>query len=188
MVGQILKHRNSISYLLLGWVLVLAGGQSIANDAVQPDRVAEVADLLRGYEWQLDAEKMASMPADSYQTLIAISTDSARPPYIRSRADTALSHYANDVVWQHFNASLVQADAVAQRRLLEIICHTFQNARPQAVEVLASGYLESENAHMRIIAANCLKTIGSASALEKVMHHRADSADTIQPWEREALN
>jgi len=162
--------------LLLLFVIALPG--------LAADREA-VMNLLKGYEWRLDAAGFESLGAEAYRELLAIAADKAELNMVRGRALAALTLYPNQQVWLFFADRVAKpGDAPAlRRRAVDVMCETFATARAQEVEAILVPLLEDGDAHLRIAAAKCLLAMGNDSSKQSLRHYR----DTIDnSWEARA--
>ena len=118
---------------------------------------AELLALLQGYEWQLPRDKFEVLPAETYLALIDIAADEELMSFIRGRALLALSLYENETVWG-FLTSLVadESNGNQRRRVIEVICDTFIEAKSKALSELLLPLLVSTDVHIKTKAAACL--------------------------------
>ncbi len=147
---------------------------------------ARVMPLLKGYEWQFDAEEFRALPANSYQELLRIARDRNHPGFIRERAMAALRLYANDEVWSFFDDEVRNgADKINRRRAVEAMCQAFAQQHPQRVEGAIAHLLDDEDPHLRVIVARCLRTLNSESATQRFGSYRSKISES---WEAEAVD
>ncbi len=156
-----------------------------------------VLQLLKGYEWQIDAALIDALPPSPIDELLVIAGVEGEPSYIRHRALELLGRivgnqaYSNriaaDRVWDFLRQELALSSGVDRRRLVEVMCSGFVQTKPvQLVEALGS-LLESEDIHLKLITARCLTRIGSPAAMNLVSAYRSRAGTTGDSWEREAL-
>lgn len=179
---------NLIMSKMIPILLVACLGMNVFGSDQGAVTESQVLTLLRGFEWQLDAEALRALPADTYKILIEIARGNNYPAYIKSRALATLGHFRNDMVWTFLQSELAIADRIERRRILDTICATFSEARPRQVEAVIDEYLKQEDAHLRVAVARCLQAIGSVSSIEKIKQYQKDTAKTAEPWERNAVN
>jgi len=145
-----------------------------------------VIPLLKGYEWQFDADKFKALPPDSYMELLRIARSEDNPNFIRERAMAALRVYPNDAVWSFFDEEVQNfADIVKRRRGVQAMCQTFAEERPGRVEDAIADLLESEDPHLRVTVARCFKTLNSESALQRLSNYRSKISES---WEAKAVD
>lgn len=145
----------------------------------------QVMPLLKGYEWQFDADRFRALPPDSYRELLQIARNETLPRYMRERAMVALRIYPNDEVWTFFDDELSNAaNSMRQRRAVVAMCQAFAIDRPQRVERAIIDMLGSEDPHLRVKVARCLKILNSESALQRFRSYRSKISEA---WELQAV-
>ncbi len=171
------------------FLISLTAGIAVNLPASESEVTAEhqVLNLLRGYEWQLDIEKLKGLPPGSEKILMTIFGAEKYPQYIRSRALGALAYFPTKGVWEFLQSELAGAAPIARRRIVDTLCQAFTAVRPIELESVIGEYLFQQDAHLRVTVARCLQGIGSDSSREKIHHYRSGMADSIKPWELDAI-
>lgn len=143
-----------------------------------------VMNLLKGYEWRLDADAFESLGADAYRDLLAIAADASELNMVRGRALAALTLYPNQEVWSYLTGEAANGDdPVRRRRAVDAMCEAFAPARAAELETILPPLLENDDAHLRIAAAKCLIRVGGDSSKPALRRYH----DTIEnSWEARA--
>lgn len=171
----VLNLLRTISFLCLGWAAFALAGPS--RD--------EVMALLRGYEWDISADRFAALDGEPWSLLMEIARDDALPDYIRGRARAALTLYPNQQVWQFYRQQLGTETGGGRRRVVDAICEAFVEVRGAGVENVMKPLLRADDAHLRSRAAICLERIDSETAQRAVQQYRQGIAE---PWERQMIS
>lgn len=173
---QTVRIRAPILAVLM---LIAHAGAALADVAAE-----QVLPLLSGYEWRLDSERFAALPAATYQALLEVVASDRYAPFLRERAAVALSLYPNLEVRRFFVDRVhTEPDPVVRRGLVQAFCAGFVRSDPASVEEAMAPLLEERDAHLRVRAAKCLRSLGSASAQQRVEAYRARIRDA---WEARA--
>ena len=169
-----------LSRLYLALVLFSLGFSGVA--ASEAD---EVLASLQGYEWQLDEEKLASLPAGSWEIMLNSAQDEGQSGFIRARAAASLTAFPNDVVWQFFIQGTQNPDSVvARRRSVDGLCAAFGTTRVPALEAVLVPLLEDTDTHLRVQTATCLQLIDTDTARAALATYRDGIS---QDWEARAV-
>lgn len=171
---MVLNLLRTISFLCLGWT-------AFALAAPARD---EVMALLRGYEWDVSADRFEVLDGEPWPVLMEIARDETLPDYIRGRARAALTLYPNQEVWQFYRQQLGTETGGDRRRVADAICEAFVDVRQEGVESVMKPLLGAEDAHLRSRAAICLNRIDSKTAQRAVQQYRQGIAE---PWERRVI-
>jgi hypothetical protein len=156
----------------------------IALPAPGADR-AGVMGLLEGYEWRPDKAAFDQLGQDAWHQLIEVAGNGAATNLVRGRAMAALTLYPNDEVWTWFVSAATHdgGQPVLRRRALDAMCATFATRRADALEGVVEPLLQAADAHLRVSAAKCLRTIGGNKADAALSQYRRN---IHQPWEARA--
>lgn len=151
--------------------------------ALAVDR-ADVMNLLKGYEWQVNVGAFHKLGAEAYVPLLKIAGDQDEVNLYRGRALAALTLYPNDSVWDFFAGRVASSDnQVQRRRTVEAICKTFRASRGADVAEILIPLLKTSDPQLRTKAARCLQGMQG----EAVRRALTDYHKTIkQPWESRA--
>lgn len=178
--------RLTIFLFAIGFSGLHTAGHSAADERTADESSAPIMPLLKGYEWQFEADKFKALPPDSYQALLQIARNRDHPGFIRERAMAALRIYPNDEVWAFFNEAVRNtADKVKRRRAVQAMCQAFAENHAGRVENAIVELLEDEDPHLRVKVARCLKTLHSESARERFNGYRSRISKT---WEAKAVD
>ncbi len=165
---------------------ILLSGVSLSGLSYADEGPARIMPLLRGYEWHFDEDRFRALPADSYHALLKIARSSDHPGYIRDRAMAALRLYSNDEVWAFFHESVSNADnKIRRRRAVQGMCETFAKEQSQRVENAIVEMLDSEDPHLRVKVARCLRGLSSVSAQAQFSSYRSKISES---WELKAVD
>jgi len=176
--------------MVFAWLIVFFC--SIGVSAQDSDENRDLLQMLKGYEWELNQDMIdrfteSAAPAQ-IQNLIEIALDENLPVYIRPRAIAVLTRFPDDAVWDFFLQELQQAEGINRRRMADAICSGFIEPRPDPVIDALGPYLSSDDAHLRILVAECLQQTDSESAGKLIADYKTRVADFAEQWEKDALD
>ena len=173
---MIMLSRLYLAFLLMG----MSATVSAATETEQ------VLASLQGYEWQLDRERLAGLPVDSWRTLLDIAQDADQLDYVRARAAASLTAFPNEDVWQFFIQSTQASTAVVSRRRgVDGLCAAFHESRAAALEAALVPLLREADPHLRVQTAACLQRLDTETSREVLAVYRAAIA---QDWEARAVS
>ncbi|MCB1692659.1 MAG: hypothetical protein KDI19_07825 [Pseudomonadales bacterium] len=137
------------------------------------DRIAQVREMLTGYEWHVDASAFAKLGPDVYKDLLALAENPEETGVTRARAIAVLSLYRDDSVWNFF-ARAVSTEEEPSRRtaIVDAMCEAFVTQRPADVAGTMIPLLEARDLHVRVRAARCLRRIDSDRVLLALENYR----------------
>ena len=143
-----------------------------------------VLDLLKGYEWRLQEDKLQGIGPDAYKSLLNIADDADQLNFIRARAALALTMFPNDEVWDFYEREITLGqNRIRRRQLVQNFCTSFLQLRPYKVELALMPLLKESDARLRSNSARCLQKLDS----EQVRNALASYRRTIsESWELRA--
>jgi len=143
-----------------------------------------VLDLLQGYEWRLQEDKLQSIGPDAYKSLLNIADDAGQVNFIRARAALALTMFPNDEVWDFYEREITMGqNRIRRRQLVQNFCTSFLQTRPDRVESALMPLLRASDAHLRSNTARCLQKIDSEQARAALESYRRTISEA---WELRA--
>ena len=147
--------------------------------------LADVHDLLKGYEWEVDEIRARLLTADEVDALIEIADDPAEIGFVRSRATALLAYVPSNQVWQFFTLRISKDEnEIERRRNVDSFCQAFSGTRSGELIERIGHMLDDEDAHLRIGVARCLKKIDSEQSAKLLdAYHRK----SLATWERRAV-
>ena len=168
--------RLSMAFMLVGMNVTVSAATE----------TAQVLASLQGYEWQLDREKLAGLPANSWRKMLDIAQDTDQLGYIRARAAASLTAFPNDDVWRFFVQSTQDSNAVVSRRRgVDGLCAAFHERRASALEAVLVPLLSETDTHLRVQTAACLQRLNTETSREVLATYRAG---ITQDWEARAMS
>ena len=178
-----MTFRTLLLHLLLIQISVMVHAD---NDAA--------LDMLQGYEWQLSEKRLSELGPDAYRSFLSIARDKTQANFIRARAMTTLTHFPNEEVWNYFESGLTSeqglsnrekggAEKVYSRQLVEGLCASFLESRPEQVSEILMPLLEANDAQLRIRTANCLQSVDGKKAERALSDYQSKISE---PWELKA--
>ncbi len=143
-----------------------------------------VLDLLQGYEWRLQEDKLQGIGPDAYKSLLNIADDADQVNFIRARAAFALTLFPNDEVWDFYEREITMGqNRIRRRQLVQNFCASFLQTRPNKVESALMPLLKASDAHLRSSTARCLQKLDSVQARRALASYRRTISEA---WELHA--
>jgi len=143
-----------------------------------------VLDLLQGYEWHLQEDRLQSIGPDAYKSLLNIADDAEQVNFIRARAALALTMFPNDEVWDFYEREITTGqNRIRRRQLVQNFCTSFLQTRPDKVESALMPLLKASDAHLRSNTARCLQKLDSEQVRKALASYRSTITEA---WELRA--
>lgn len=164
-------------------VMMLTTALTFLSHAVGADDEA-VLDLLQGYEWRLQQDKLQDLGPEAYKSLLNVAQDTNQVNFIRARAAFALTIFPNDEVWDFFEHEITQGqNRIRRSQLVQNFCTSFLQTRPDKIALTLLPLLKESDAHLRSHSASCLQNLDGEQVRDALASYRRTISE---PWELRA--
>ena len=172
---SLVARRVRLSPMAMVLALIVSGTATLHAAAATPSPpVDRVLSLLQGFEWRDRPSDLALLGEGVDQVLMEIVANPQWHGVIRFRALASLRFYPTPQVARFLEEMIAQEPAPdLLRRGLAAYVHAFGKNQPSKVAHLAELLLAHEDRHVRIQAANTLRTLPE---------------ETLSPGVRQALD
>lgn len=166
-------------------VFILVATMLIPHTVYAQVDAKQMLNLLKGYEWKLQAERFEQLGDNADLVLMEIAADNTLMNAYRFRALEALKLFPKERVAVFLENYIEQSQSTSRlRRAFEAFSNGFSETQPDRVQQVARKLLNNSNAHVRISAARALRKLDTSSARSTL---RGYLSTEEEDWVREAI-
>lgn len=160
-----------------------ADSKSLANK--NSVNKSQVLKYLKGYEWQLQADKLNQLGPGTDKALLEIAADRSEANFMRARAASALMLFQGEEVSTFYRNEIIslEGSSALRRQLVQNYCDAYWRTQPREVGAFVEPLLSESDVLLRTRSAKCLSRIDSVQSRKALSEYKESITDS---WEMRA--